>query len=592
MHKDKERNAQDISEAREDLELTADTAEEETAEETTAADATVEDTDSAEAVSAENTEITDGEAAATPKKKLPAWVIWPVIGVIVLIAVLATVFGGKGKKTASNELTVVEASTGNIKEVYNANGTIESENTKTYYSPVTAPVSTCNAEVGKAVKKGELLIGFDTTNLERDNQQAQLTLQSSYNSSQAARDQNAKSIAAAVRAENKANQALADQANALADTVDSLAAQLNQAEAIYAESQAKHDSPEVQKRIAELKETVATKEKEIQEYQLRIETDSVIYDSNGVDYQRALSTPEDKRTPAQKQLIEAVQAYQYIVQHALPEAQAALEAAKAELASLDAIDDGGYGALYEQYTAAYSQWEAAYNTAMKGTGNEITTGMSSSELANLDISDNLAELTALAPEELLAKAREGMKADMDGVIAAVQLEGSNTAAQGAALYTIASMENVRVKVEISPDDYARMKVGNPATITVGDKKYKGTLASVDKIAIKNAKGNPVIGARIHIDNPDKELCIGATAKVSMTVAESKGVLVVPTEAVNASTDGDFVFVIENGVVRKKAVELGTASTTQVEIKSGLKKGDQVVNDLNVDIKDGMKATAK
>ena len=77
----------------------------------------------------------------------------------------------------------------------------------------------------------------------------------------------------------------------------------------------------------------------------------------------------------------------------------------------------------------------------------------------------------------------------------------------------------------------------------------------------------------------------------MTVAEANNVLVVPTEVINTSSEGDFVYVIENGVVKKKPVELGTASTTQIEVTSGLKKGDKVVNDLNVDIEDGMKAIA-
>ena len=134
-----------------------------------------------------------------------------------------------------------------------------------------------------------------------------------------------------------------------------------------------------------------------------------------------------------------------------------------------------------------------------------------------------------------------------------------------------------------------MKTGTAVNVTVGDSAYEGTLTSVDNIAVQNASGTPVIGARIHINNPDENICIGATAKVRMTVAESKDVLVVPTEVVNASTDGDFVYIIENGIVKQQPVELGTSSATEVEIVSGLKEGDQVVSDLNVDIEPGMRA---
>ena len=77
----------------------------------------------------------------------------------------------------------------------------------------------------------------------------------------------------------------------------------------------------------------------------------------------------------------------------------------------------------------------------------------------------------------------------------------------------------------------------------------------------------------------------------MTVAQADHVLVVPNEVINASTDGDFVYIVEDSVVKIKPVELGTVSTTHTEIKSGLKEGDKVVNDLNADIKEGMKAIA-
>ena len=271
-------------------------------------------------------------------------------------------------------------------------------------------------------------------------------------------------------------------------------------------------------------------------------------------------------------------------------AQAKIDEAASQLNSLaePSVDDAGYSDLKAQYEEAYAQWQSAYSAASAGTAGA---GMTSEELANLDISDNLAELAALSPEELLEKGKEGMKADMDGVIASVDALQTNAATQGLALFTIASTENVRVKIEVSPDDYEKMKIGNAVTINMGDHTYQGTLTQIDKIAVKNEKGTPVIGARIHISNPDENLCIGATAKITMTVAESEDVLTVPNEVINASSDGDFVYLIKNGVVREQPVELGTVSTTHTEIISGLKEGDQVVNDLNVDIKEGMKATA-
>lgn len=532
----------------------------------------------------------DGEIK--PKKKLPAWVIFPILAVVVAGAFGISALTGGGTNTDTGTvLEVTEVTRGTVQEVYNSSGTIESENTKTYYSPVTAPIKECNAVVGQTVKAGDLLVSFDTTNLERDNEQAQLTLQSSLKASEATRAQNAKAVEAA----NAASAQAADQANALADEVNALAEQVD---AAYAQYQANLEAAgaqaaSVQARTEELQDTIAQNQEIVTANQSIIDSTDSGYAGRRADLDAALNVPEAERTEEQIKTISDLQpvfeAYDAAVT-ARNEAQAAIDAANSELQTLSSstgnVDDAGYTELKAQYDAKYAEWQAAYQAANTPTADA---GMTAAESESLDISDNLAELTALTPEELLEKGREGMKADMDGVIASVDSLQTNSATQGVALFSIASMEKVRVRIEISPDDYAKMKTDTAVTVTVGDKTYEGTLTSVDNIAVKNESGTPVIGAQIHINNPDEDLCIGATAKVRMTVAESKDVLVVPTAAVNASTDGDFVYVIRNGRVAEQKVELGTSSATEVEIVSGLEEGDQVVSDLSVDIETGMLA---
>lgn len=529
-------------------------------------------------------------AAEVPRRKLPAWIIIPILAAVFLLAWgVSLLAGGRKESSAGTTLNVTKVEEGTVKETYNSNGTIESENTKTYYSPVTAPIKECKAVVGQSVKAGDLLITFDTTNLERDNQQAQLTLQSSLNTSQAARAQNAKTIDAA----NAANAQAAEKANALAGEANALAAKVNSAYAQYqsnlqaAAQQSSQNAPRIQKLREEIKGyegTIASAGETITAYERG-------YTGRQVEINEALEAVQNNQADAVQQQIAAdTENYRKALQ-TKKDTQALLDQANASLAALEVpeADDAGYTELKARYDAKYAEWVAACQAA----GAVVPeTGMTSSELANLDISDNLAELAALTPEELLKKGREGMKADMDGVIASVDALQSNSAAQGMALFTIADTDHVRVKIEISPDDYEKMRPGSEATVTLAGNTYKGTLTDVDKIALPNAKGTPVIGARIRIDNPDENICIGATAKVTMTVAESKNVLVVPTETINASSDGDFVYVIEDGVVKERPVRLGTASATQVEITEGLREGDLVVNDLNVDIHPGMKAVAK
>lgn len=538
-------------------------------------------------------EAVSEKASARPsRKKLPSWTIIPILAVILLgafgISFLTENTNSSGSGTL---LKTVKAEKGTVTEIYTSTGTIESENTKTYYSPVTAPIRECLAITGQPVKSGDLLITFDTSALERDNQQAQLTLQSSLNTSQTAKEQNAR----AIEATNTANEHAVQQANALAEEVNDLAARTEEAYAQYqtnlvaAGTQAQAN----QVRREELSDIIGQKQEVIAANETVISSIDSGYAGRRADLEAAKLVPEGQRTEGQKNLIKALepvfQQYDAAVS-ALSKAQTELNDAQAQLNSLQDpnIDDAGYTDLKAQYEAKYAEWQAAY----QATGStSATSGMTSSELANLNINDNLAELAALTPQELLEKGREGIKADMNGVIASVDVLQSNSVSQGMALFTIADTDNVRVRIEVSPDDYNKMNPGNIATITLAGHTYEGTLTDTDKIAITNAKGNAVIGVRIHINNPDENICIGASAKIRMTVAESKNVIVIPTEAVNASADGDFVYVIENNTVQVKNVQLGTSSSTHVEITDGLCEGELVVNDFNTDITPGMKAVA-
>lgn len=77
----------------------------------------------------------------------------------------------------------------------------------------------------------------------------------------------------------------------------------------------------------------------------------------------------------------------------------------------------------------------------------------------------------------------------------------------------------------------------------------------------------------------------------MIVAEKKNVLYLPSEVVNTGTEGDFVYIVSGGTVKKQMIELGVNSSSRVEVTAGLSEGAQVVSDTMGTIKDGMKVSA-
>lgn len=98
---------------------------------------------------------------------------------VLVIAGGVTVAGQRNSKEEQiPQVPVVTAEMGDVEEIVEATGTVGSEEEKTYYSPVNAELKTVSFSQGDVIKKGTKLIEFNTEDLEKDNQKAELNLKS------------------------------------------------------------------------------------------------------------------------------------------------------------------------------------------------------------------------------------------------------------------------------------------------------------------------------------------------------------------------------------------------------------------------------
>jgi len=87
----------------------------------------------------------------------------------------------------------------------------------------------------------------------------------------------------------------------------------------------------------------------------------------------------------------------------------------------------------------------------------------------------------------------------------------------------------------------------------------------------------------------KVVFLRAGAGAPLTVAARR--VTVPAGAVVTSGDGSKVWVLEDGKVSARAVEVGPAHGDQVEIRKGLAGGESVVVDPPAGLKNGARVRA-
>ena len=232
--------------------------------------------------------------------------------------------------------------------------------------------------------------------------------------------------------------------------------------------------------------------------------------------------------------------------------------------------------LTEYKAEMKSQKSATEDNVMSGTTKEAKqTSNEAEQLKNTQTIEYADSVTG------------GLKAEFGGVITEMTaVEGAPVTA-GGALVTVASNEQVHVTVNLSKTDLAKVKEGQKADVTIAGKKYEGEVTFINHMATINSNNMPVVSAQIAITDADEEIFLGVEAKVIIYAQKSENVLLVPVEVVNSDKNGDFVYIVEDGIVVRKDVETGVSSDTYIEIVSGLKENDQVMTDVSLAITEGM-----
>ncbi len=268
---------------------------------------------------------------------------------------------------------------------------------------------------------------------------------------------------------------------------------------------------------------------------------------------------------------------------------------------------------------------------------DLTAGKTSVEAAQAGFENSLAQIRR--QEGLLSQAKDQLEktvifSPMDGTVSSRTSEvGERVAATGqfnaAEVMRVADLSRMEVRVNVNENDVVNVKVGDKARVTIDaypNRKFSGAvreIASAAKTQGLNTQ-EEVTNFQVKISIADKDVALrpGMSASVDIETKTVEGVVAVPIQAVTVrSREGSktieqlaqdrekkskenqgegaaaavnekqqrerekadrdalqrVVFLKQGDTVKMVNVETGIADTTHLEIKSGLKAGDEVVS---------------
>ena len=239
-------------------------------------------------------------------------------------------------------------------------------------------------------------------------------------------------------------------------------------------------------------------------------------------------------------------------------------------------------------TAALKKKNAASTEDLENAQN--TYEVAKSKVTELEASIKETEISLSTAETNLGYTK--ITSPLDGTVVSIPVkEGQtvNAAMNTPTIVQIADLSRMEIMIEISEGDITSVKPGIKVSYTVLadlNDVYETTLKSIDPglTLLTNGEYTEVVDdgeaiyyyGRLEVPNDDGKLRIGMTTQNVLYVESAEKVLTVPATAIKGSADDRYVEVLTQSGVQQRHIVTGVSDGLNVEVKSGINEGEQIV----------------
>lgn len=163
-------------------------------------------------------------------------------------------------------------------------------------------------------------------------------------------------------------------------------------------------------------------------------------------------------------------------------------------------------------------------------------------------------------------------------------------AQGNELLEVASLRDLLAFVNVPEDDAPFIQTGQQAMLTFSEMPTEPFTGTISRTSDSLSQQSRTLLLEIKIADPLHRLRPGMFASVQLHFNASDPGILVSGDSVIPRAQGQFVAVVQNGIVHMQEVHVGRDLGTQIYVTTGLKNGDTVVVNPTDSTKEGAHVT--
>ncbi len=169
-----------------------------------------------------------------------------------------------------------------------------------------------------------------------------------------------------------------------------------------------------------------------------------------------------------------------------------------------------------------------------------------------------------------------IRASIDGVVTARDIKIGSNIKVNDPVFQIVDLQPLLAYLHVPEREFNRLQAGQTAAVQVdalGEAQFQGVIARI----------SPVVDAQtgtfkvtIEARDPQNRLKPGMFSRFSVAYDVHEQVVLVPRDAVLGEAPDATVFVVEDGLAKRRDIALGLTQGSNVEVTSGLDGDEQVV----------------
>ncbi|GAB3896414.1 efflux RND transporter periplasmic adaptor subunit [Spirosoma agri] len=181
-------------------------------------------------------------------------------------------------------------------------------------------------------------------------------------------------------------------------------------------------------------------------------------------------------------------------------------------------------------------------------------------------------------------------APISGYVYDKKVENGEYVAVGAVLASVINLQELKLVVNVPEQAVYQLKQGDKATITA--QAFPGVTFS-GSVHYISPKGDDLHNYPVEIyltNNSKNQLKAGTLANAKFTFAKGIAGLFIPRRALVGGADSASVYVVQNNTARLRKIRLGSDNGDLYQVLDGLKQGEPVVVNGQLNLTNGAKVT--